>query len=123
MTISTIAANMTDAQFDALAIAADREDGFVPRFNGVSLSTLRGLDGRRWAELVWKTRIIGGRNVRRITGATITGYGRREYAAAKALRDTAARNAQVVRLGVAATARDPFAVVAAVNGPELVLPF
>jgi hypothetical protein len=92
MTISTIAANMTDAQFDALAIAADREDGFVPRFNGVSLSTLRG-------------------------------YGRREYAAAKALRDTAARNAQVVRLGVAATARDPFAVVAAVNGPELVLPF
>lgn len=118
---------MSEAEFRALARALDDPRGYVARFNGVSLSTLFGLDRtHRWAEVVKRTRMIGGRNVTRVTGATITGEGRRAYALVKAYRDQQASNAAVtaaVTTTVTAQTRDPFAVVAAVNGPDLEIPF
>jgi hypothetical protein len=115
---------MSEAEFRALGRALDDPRGYVARFNGVSLSTLFGLDRtHRWAEVVKRTRMIGGRNVTRVT---ITGEGRRAYALVKAYRDQQASNAAVtvaVTTTVTAQARDPFAVVAAVNGPDLDIPF
>lgn len=124
MTYQTPAAEMSKAQHKALTRASKDPRGFVERADGVSSSTIIGLAhvDRQWATLEFEVLDIGGREVKRLCGATITGLGRRELVLVDAEKAQAAKDGIVRRLG--ATSRvDPFVLVQVQYAAEQPIPF
>lgn len=113
-------ADMSDAQFTALD-TADRGTGYIARGAAASSATLIAMARNKWVDKVTTCATVGGRDVYTLAGAWLNARGRRALVLARAQRAQAARNATLVRVGVAARV-DPFAVFAP-RKPEISIPF